>query len=144
LVAAGVLVHATERPGPRLADPEPPAVPPRRVRHREAARDHLAAGNVDQDAAAGFVRTPAGKAVGLAQRRDITRPAVDHRQAVQVAAVRRLERGDERRPPARYEARVAVAGHEAREPGVDEPELAPRAVPGHLVDLDVAGDVRRA
>ena len=36
-------------------------------------------GHVHQDAALGLVRPPAGRLVGLAQRRDVARAAVDHR-----------------------------------------------------------------
>ena len=60
-----------------------------------------------------------------------------------MAAVRRLQLGDKRRPPARHEARLGVESGETGEAGVDEPEVAAGAV-GHLVDQDVAGDVAGA
>ena len=131
-----------ERAGPRLADPEPPGVPARRVGHRQPAREDLAAGHVDQDAAVRLVLAPAADGVGIAQRRRVAGPAVDHRQAVQMAPIGGLEGRDERRPPARHEAVRPVERAEAGESGVDEPELV--APPGHLVDLDVAGDVASA
>ena len=62
---------------------------------------------------------------------------------VEVAAVGRLQRRDERRPPPRREAGRAVESAEAGEAGVDHPELAASA-PGQLVALDVAGDVAGA
>ena len=86
---------------------------------------------------------PAGRLVGLAQRRHVPRAAIDHAQAVQVAAVRRLQRRDKRRPPPRLEAGRAVDRAQAREPGVDDPELV-ACTPGHLMDLDVAGDMAGA
>ncbi len=59
--------------------------------------------------------------IGFAQRGDELRPAVDHRQAVEMAAVFGRQAGDERRPPARVEAVVGVERAEAAEAGVDQP-----------------------
>ena len=143
LVSAGPRVDEPERPRPRLADPEPPAVPPRRVGHRQPPRDDLAAGHVQEDAAPGLVRPPAVRLIGLPQRRDVARAAVDHPQAVEVAAVGRLQGRDERRPPPGGEAGRAVERAEAGEAGVDHPQLL-AGTPGHLVALDVAGDVAGA
>ena len=60
-----------------------------------------------------------------------------------MAAVGRLQGRDKRRPPPRREAGRPVERAEAREPGIDDPELVAIA-PGHLVDLDVARDVAGA
>ena len=92
LVLAVVQVDEAERPRTRLADPEPAGVPPWRVGHRQPAGDHLAGLHVDHDAALGLVRPPADGYIGLAQRRDVARAAVDHPQAVQVTAVGGLQR----------------------------------------------------
>ena len=59
-----------------------------------------------------------------------------------MAAVLGGQGGDERRPPARHEVMDCAAGTQAGEARVDEPELV--TDPGHLVDLDVAGDMARA
>ena len=116
---------STQPPGPRLQQPEPAVVPARRVRHRQAAGHDLAAGHVDQAAAAGLVRPPAAGGVGLAQGGDVPGPAVHQGQAVEVAAVLGGQGGDERRPPPGHEAVVGVQRTQAGEPGVDRP-TAPR------------------
>ncbi len=118
-------------------------MPSRRVRHREPLRHQLAAGDIHHDAAAGLLRPPGAGRVGLAQCRHVPRTAVNHAQAVEVTAVGRLQRGHERRPPTRREACRAVERAQAREPRVDHPQFLAGA-PGHLVDLDVAGDVAGA
>ena len=89
-----------------------------------------------------FARQPAGSSVSPSAVTYRGRPSTIA-QAVEVAAVGRLQRRDERRPPARREAGRAVERAEAGEAGVDDPELAAGA-PGHLVDLDVARDVAGA
>ena len=77
--------------------------------------------------------------VGGAERRDVAHLVVDQREPVEVAAVLGGEAGDERRPPPRHEAVLAVEGGQAREAGVDDPQLA--AGEADVVDPDVAGDV---
>src|SRR5262245_39803866 len=72
-----------------------------------------------------------------------------------MAAVVGSHGGDKRRPPTRHEAVGRVEGAEARESRTDEPEfllpsplwgegLGVRGCPRHLVDADVAGDMRRS
>ena len=100
-------------------------MPPRRVRHRQAAEQHLAGLDLDQDAAVLLVLPPAARRVGLAQGGDEGRPALDQAQPVQVAAVLRGQLGDERRPPARHEAVDPVERAQAGEARVDEPEPVP-------------------
>ncbi len=107
-VAGGCRVDEAERAAAGLADPEAAAVPARGVGHGEPADDYLAAGHVHQEAAVGLFFTPSGGRVGLAQRRDVAWAAIDHAQAVQVAAVGRLEGGHKRRAPPRREAGGAV------------------------------------
>ena len=93
-----------------------------------AVGDDLAAGHVDQDAA-GSCGPPAGRRVGLAQGRDVARPAVEEAPS----------RSGGSGPPGRGPRRMAGASGatklwsavkraEAGEAGVDEPELiiAPR------------------
>ena len=48
-----------ELAGARMEQPEPAAVEPRRMRHGEAARHDLAAGNIDDQAAVAAVLAPA-------------------------------------------------------------------------------------
>ena len=101
----------------------------------------LAAGHVDQNAAAALLARQPASGVGVPERRDVARPAVDHRQAVQMAAVLGPSaemNGGRQRGTKLYDP---VERTEAREPRVDEPEFI--APPGHLVDLDVAGDMAR-
>ena len=57
-----------------------------------------------------------------------------------MAPIGGLKGRDERRSPSRREAGRAVEGAEAGKAGVDHPELFSLS-PGHLVPLDVAGDM---
>ena len=77
--------------------------------------------------------------VGRAQHGHVlAASSVDHRQAVQVAAVLGRERADERRPPARHEAVRVVERGQAGEARVDDPQLAARV--RQFVHADVAGE----
>ena len=96
--------------------------------------------DVHQETAAPLLARQPPARVGLAQGRDVPRAAVDHRQAVQMAAVFRGQGGDKRRPPAGSEAMFGIERAQAGEAGVDDPELIV-AVLGHFVDMDVAGDM---
>ena len=109
--------------------------------------DDFSRSHVQEDAAALLVGPPAAGRVGRAQGGDEGRAAVRQAQAVEVAAVLRGQRRDERRPPARHEAVGVAPRAQAGEARVDEPQLGvvPAGIgPGHLVDLDVAGADRRA
>ncbi len=130
----------TRRAAAGFEHPQAIVVPARRVRHRQAARDHLVGGHVDEDAAVALVLAPALRLVGLAQRGQVARLAALHRQAVEVAAVLRRVVRDEARPPARHEAGFRIQRAQAGEQRVHEPQVAV-LVPGHLVDVDRAGDV---
>ena len=107
-----------------------------------AARDDLAGLDVEQDAAGALVPAPALAHVALAQRRQVARLAVAHRQAVEVAAVLGGVAGHEARPPARHEAVLGVERAKAREQRVHVPAIVARE--RHLVDVDVAGHVHVA
>src|SRR5262249_38527321 len=66
-------------------------------------------------------------------------PAIDDGQSVEVTAVLGEQGGDERGPPARHETVRGIQRTQAREAGVDEPQLWSR--PGQLVYADVTGHV---
>ena len=125
----------------RLEHPQPAVVPPRRVRHREPGGDRLSQRDVEHDPA-GLALTPAVPAVGPAQGGHVLGPPVDHGEAVEVAAVLRGERGNERRPPTRHEAVVGRRSGKAREARVDRPELVTGA--REFVHADVASTWHRA
>ena len=139
LDATAQRVDRGERALARLEHPQTPAMQPRRVRHRQPARDDLARLDVDHHAAGALVGAPALARVPRAQRGDEARLAVAHREAVQVAAVLGRVAGHEARPPARHEAVLVVERAQAGEQRVHVPALGRRE--RHLVDVDVAGDV---
>src|SRR5580658_2464029 len=97
--------------------------------------------DVDEHTAVPFSLAPAVEGVVLSQSGDVARLAINHSQAVQMAAVLRRQRRDKRRPPARHEIVSGAAGAEAGEARIHEPEFV--AGPGHFVYLDVAGEVDR-
>jgi len=123
--------------------PQAVLIPARRVRHGQPAQDDLVALNVHEDPAARLVGPPATGGIGLAQSGHVLGPPRRHRQPVQVAAVLRRQRAEERRTPAGIEAVRDIEGAEAPEPGVDEEQFIPVVI-GHLVDVDVAGDMDAA
>jgi hypothetical protein len=75
--------------------------------------------------------------VALAQRSDLTRPAVNNRQPVEMAAVLGHQRRDETRLPPRHEIVDSVESTHARKQRVNQPELA--AAPRDLVGVDRTG-----
>ena len=110
--------------------------------HREPSGGDLAAVRVDDAPARRLVGPPAAGGVRGPVGGQIASPAVLHRQPVEVATVLARQCGDELRLPARDETELVAEGTEAGEQRVDEPELV--ADPGHLVGVDLAGDVRGA
>jgi hypothetical protein len=122
--AAGVEVDMAELAGAGIEQPQPVPVPARRVRHRQAGGDDLAAGDVDDDATVGAMVAPAVDDVGLADRGDVRRSAVLHRQSVEVAAILGREPAEERRAPERLEAVRLGERRQAAEEGVDEDQPA--------------------
>ena len=95
-------IDVSQAPVAGLEQPQPAAVPPRRVRHRQPAEQDLARLHVHQDAAAGLVRAPAARRVGLAQRGDVLRAG--RRPCARPLRWQRSSGAsarDERRPPAR-------------------------------------------
>src|SRR4051794_25087355 len=111
--------------------------------HREPGRYRLAAVDVQHAARVVLFGAPSADLIGLGHRGDEGGAAVAYREAVEMATVLAGELGDERRPPARDEAEVAVEGRQAREERVDDPQLGPAVLamsPHHLVAVDAAGD----
>ena len=123
----------------RFKQPQPPAVLPGRVRHRQFPQQDFVVVYSHEDAARPFVLAPAAGGVSLAQRRHILGPAIHHGQTVQVAAIFGCEFRYEMGSPAGVETVVGVEGAKRAEFGVDEPQIIPP--PRHLVDVDIAGDV---
>ena len=113
------------------------------MRHGQPTEQDFIALDVHQDATPGLVRAPTAGRVGLAQRGDVFGAAVDHREAVEVTAILGCQGADERRAPARIKTMLRVERAEATEAGVDDPQLVV-AIPGQLVDVDVAGDMDAA
>ena len=137
---AGAPVDGAEKPGPRVEQPQPAVVQPGRVRHRQAAGQHLAGGDVDDAAAIVAAVAPAVGDVAAADRGDVARRPVLHRQAVEMAAVLRRQFTDERRFPHRPEAMPFAGGGETAEQGIDENHPAV-GVDGDVVDVEIAGGV---
>src|SRR5436190_332550 len=82
--------------------------------------------------AAGLAGAPPAGRVRLPEGGDVPGPAVDHAQAVEVAAILGDEGRDERRPPPGDEAVLGAERRQAREPRADEPQFV--AGPPHLVN----------
>ena len=115
---------------------------PWRVRHGQARRHDLAAGDVQHHAAIDAAFAPAIGDIAAADRGDVGRPGAIHGQAVQVAAILGGQGADEGRAPERTETRRVAEGGEAAEGGVDE-DRPGRGHALHLPDADVV-DVEAA
>ena len=143
---AGQPGDAGRAAGPRIDDgdgadagfqnPKTPRVEARRVRHAKARADCLAALDIEEEAAAGFVLPPAAGRVRPAEAGHVFHAVADDGHAVQVAAILRRVGGDEIGTPARDEAVLPIKSAEAGEARVHRPDL--RADPADLVDADVA------
>src|SRR5262245_24695286 len=94
--------------GSRFENPQMTVVPAWGVGHRKTVSYEFAAGNVKDNAAVRLRGAPATRRVGLAKGSGECRPPVTNRQTVQVTAIFRRQRRDERRPPPRHEAIVFV------------------------------------
>src|SRR3954451_2635821 len=141
LAVSGGWVDPFQPPHAGVQDEQVPVVPAGGVRHSESGRDDLARGHVQNAATVVAGRAPSARGVGCRQDRHVRRGAVPHREAVQMTPVLGREGGDERRPPAWDEAVAAVEAGQAREEGVDHPQVrfaGVRGSPGDLVALDRA------
>jgi hypothetical protein len=121
--AAGFAVDMAELAGAGAEQPQPIAVPTRRVRHRQAGDEGLAGGDL-----------------GRADRSDVRRSGIPDRQSVEVTAVLGGEPAEERRAPERPEAVRLRERRQAAKEGVDEHQP-PVCVDGEVVDVEVAGGV---
>src|SRR6185436_13435499 len=108
-------------------------MPARRVRHGKSAEQDFIALDIHQDAAFGFVFTPARERIGFSQCGDVLGTTIDDGETIQMTAVFRSQRADKSRAPARMETMLGVERAETTEAGVDQPELVV-AVPRKLVD----------
>ena len=108
------------------------------MRHRQILRDDSIGRDVDDDSAFVPAFAPAVDHIAAADGRDVFRPAVLHRHAVQMATVLRREPADEAGLPQRLEAVHGIGTGQAGIFGVDEHD-AVVAVDGDLVDVEVAG-----
>ena len=84
------------------------SVPPRRMGHRQTARDELAARHVDNATSMRLIGSPAVARIGRAERGDVAGSTIDERQAIQVTAVFGGKCRDERRTPARHETVIGI------------------------------------
>ena len=101
---AGLQIGIAEFAGAGIVQPQPAAVPARRMRHRQAAQDDRIGRHIDDAAAVAAMVAPAVDRVALGHRRDEIRLAGAHGEPVEMAAVLGRELADEGRPPDRAEA----------------------------------------
>jgi hypothetical protein len=133
--------HA-ELAGPGIQQPKLAVVESRRMRHRKAAGDDLAAGHVDHDTA---VVPPVAPAVGdirATHRADERGTGAVHRQSVQVAPILRHQSGKEAWPPQRSKTCGFAYCRQATIQRIDE-DRSPRAVDisdPDVVRVDAAND----
>src|SRR5260370_15023342 len=90
------------------------------MRHRETAGDHLTARHIDNAAVAGARLAPGTRRVGPPGDSDEARPAVLHRDAVEMTTVLRPQRADKARLPDRAKARPLINGGAPAQPPVDK------------------------
>ena len=114
---------------------------PRRMGHQELVGDHAVVLDVNDDPLRQRTSVPPVGHIGLAHGGHIFRPAIDHAEAIHVAAILGLELGDEARLPDRTEALDGIERRQAGITGVHEHRTA--VGPGaDLVNIDVPGDER--
>ena len=103
------------------------------MRHRQLPQHHVAAGHMDQAAAAEPVITPALVAVALGEGGDPegARAILGKGQTVEVTAILRNPARDEGRQPAGHETPGGFEGHQPVEQGVDQPQ--PPPIPGQVM-----------
>src|SRR5581483_5319112 len=106
LDASRLEISSCQRPFARLQDVETPVVQPRRMRHREPAKNELSRIDVEHQAAGRLLLAPSACFVRRPERRDEPDAIVDDRNAVEMTPILGRELRDEHRAPARYEAAV--------------------------------------
>ena len=124
--------------GAGIQDPEPAIMYPRTVRHRQAFGDDFVAVDIDDDTAIVTPIPPAVDHVRPAHGSDIFGLAIDHREAVEVAAVLGCQPADEVRLPDRPETVRDARFAQAAVAGVDEDDIA-ISPDTELVNIDIAG-----
>ncbi|MNL55857.1 hypothetical protein D3C87_1793000 [compost metagenome] len=107
------------------------------MRHRQLVGDDAVGLNVDQHPALVATLAPAAQDVAAADGGDVTRRAVMHGHAVQVAAILGGQLGDEGRLPDRREAVARRQRRQAGVLGVDEDDP-PGPIHAQFVDVHVA------
>ena len=112
------------------------------MRHRQAAEHDLVAVDVDQNSAGRLLFAPGAGGVGGSQRGHVARPAVAHRDAVQMATVFRHKIGDEGRFPNRQETEIVGQLGQAGETRGRQPDFI--AENRHVVRVQIACMIRRA
>src|SRR5207342_3031531 len=136
-------INPAQMAGAGVEHPELAVRPSRGMRHRQPFAHDLVGLDVDDHAAVVPSVAPAVDCIALADRGDVLRLSLDHRQPIEVAAIFGRQLADELRLPDRLEAVRLAQFCQARVLGVDEHHLAV-AADAELVDVQVADRLRIA